>query len=313
MPDSPPKIICIVGETATGKTAAAIEAALKFNGEIINADSMQVYRGMDIGTAKPTAQEQARASFHLIDMADPKDTYSAGRFWEDARKAIRDITGRGKLPVVAGGTGLYVKTLTHGLIDAPPFNRLLRDELRATEAADPGYLHRRVGKIDPECASKLSPKDHVRLVRAIEVYEASGMTLSDFQNDHQFGERHYDALKIGLKRDPRKLKERIEARARLMIEQGFEQEVRKLLSEGVAYSDSSMAAVGYRPMIRHIRGEIDIETAIAETIRGSNKLAKRQRTWFRADKEIHWFQMPDENDNMLGRMQAWLRDATQRK
>jgi tRNA dimethylallyltransferase len=307
MPTILPRIICVVGETATGKTGIAVEIAECFRGEIINADSMQVYRGMDIGAAKPSAEEQARVPFHIIDVVEPDDTFSAGRFLEAARKAIGEISQRGRLPVIAGGTGLYVKTLTHGLIDAPPINAELREKLRAAEIGNPGYLLNRVRQIDPDAADRLSPKDHVRLIRAIEVFEASGITLSTIQKRHRFAERKFNVLKLGLKRDPKDLDQRIRRRIQDMIDSGFENEVRLLMDRGIKHGDSSMAAVGYREMMKFIGGEIDMETAVSETIRGTKRLAKRQRTWFRADKEIAWFHMPGEKNKLMQSISDWLR------
>jgi len=301
-----PRIVCICGETATGKTRISIDIAKRFLGEVVNADSMQVYRGMDIGTAKPTIDEQSEIPFHLIDVADPDETYSAGRFREDAEKAIGDILSRGLLPVISGGTGLYLKVLVHGIIEGPPINRDFREAMKKLEAENPGFLHSRLSRVDPAKASELSGKDQLRLIRALEVHEDTGKSLSAFQEAHRFGQRKYDVLKLGIKRSATDLEDRIKERAREMIANGFESEVRRLLEKGIGENTPSTAAVGYREMIAFINGEIDLDQAVEKIVHGTKRLAKRQRTWFRADKEILWFSLPEDSEKLITAVYDWL-------
>ncbi|MCC6157181.1 MAG: tRNA (adenosine(37)-N6)-dimethylallyltransferase MiaA [Deltaproteobacteria bacterium] len=301
-------IVIIHGETATGKTRLAVELCEGFGAEVVNADSMQVYRGMDIGTAKPTAEERGRAAFHLIDIADPIVAYSAGKFRDDADRAIREIHARGRLAIVAGGTMMYLKVLTSGLIDGPPLDRAFRDELKAREAREPGSLHARLTEVDPEKARELPRRDSIRIIRALEVYRATGMRLSEMQQAHRFADKPYDVLKVGIRREGDDLRERIERRVREMVAAGFVNEVRNLLALGVTRETPSMGAVGYLDMIAHIEGELTLEEAITNTIQKTVRLAKKQRTWHRADSEIRWFTLPGERNDVFRTVADWLAD-----
>ncbi|MCB9489112.1 MAG: tRNA (adenosine(37)-N6)-dimethylallyltransferase MiaA [Deltaproteobacteria bacterium] len=303
-----PKILVVAGETASGKTETAIRLAERFGGEIVNADSMQVYRGMDIGTATPTAEERSRATFHLISFVHPEDTYSAGRFKADADAAIAGILSRGHVPIVAGGTGLYLKALIHGLVDGPPVDRAFRDEMKAVEAAKPGALHERLRAIDPVKAEQLPPADLLRIIRALEVHQLTGRTLSEIQSEHRFGDADYRALKLGVRRDRNELEARVRTRVDEMVAAGLVPEVKALLDSGVAPATPAMAAVGYPETVAHLRGELDLDGMREAIVHNTMRLAKKQRTWYRGDKEFVWFTLPDEADALTAAAAQFLGD-----
>ena len=282
-------MIVICGPTATGKTAFAMRLAEDFNGEIISADSMQVYRHMDVGTAKPTAEEQARVRFHAVDVVEPNDTFSAGRFRDLAQEATRDIVARGKVPVVAGGTGLYIKALTKGLFEGPRADQTLRAKYKAAEAVEPGCLHRRLQEIDPERAREVHPADYVRIERSLEVFDLTGKPISIWQQEHQFAERAYDVLKIGLDRPRKDLAAACDLRVKQMMAHGWLDEVRRLRGMGYGPNLPSQAAIGYKELHQFLDGAISLADAVERTQTATRQFAKRQRTWFGTDEEIHWF------------------------
>ena len=230
-----PKIIVICGPTGIGKTAVGIELAEKLGGEIISADSMQIYRYMDIGTAKPTAAEQGRVRHHMIDIVDPDEDFDAVGFARIAREKVMKLHQKGVCPVVAGGTGLYIKALLQGLFQTPPANPEIRERLNQ-EAAESGssHLHGRLKQVDPETAARLHPNDTYRIIRALETIETTGKSISEHHQDHGFKDEPFDALKIGLQMDRQKLYDRIDRRVDLMIEAGFVDELKNLLRFAVA-------------------------------------------------------------------------------
>ncbi len=294
-----PLIVIICGPTATGKTACAVEIAKKFNGEVVNADSMQVYRLLEIGTAKPTEDEQAAAPFHLVDVADPQETFSTGRFKELADKAITDITARGKLPVVAGGTGLYLKALTQGIFEGPEADHQLRAKLMAKEEQAPGTLRKRLEEVDPAKAAKLMPNDLGRIVRALEVYELTGKPLSEHQKEHSFAESPYQVLWIGLALDREMLYQRINDRVVRMMDAGWLDEVKALRDRDFDRKSAAGNALGYRTLLKHLDGECTLDQAIETIQQETRKFAKRQITWYKPNKKIHWFAFPDQLDDIL--------------
>src|SRR5438552_9133798 len=241
----PTRLVCIVGPTASGKTALALELAARFGAEIVSADSRQIYRGLDVGTAKPTPAERARARHHCLDLIEPGETFDAARFRRAADDAIADIRARGRVPFVVGGTGLYVRVLLRGLCPAPPRVPALRAALDATMArAGLDALYAQLVQIDPDAARRLAPRDRVRIVRALEVALATGVPLSRWQAEHGFGERPYETLVIGLARPTGELDARIRTRVDAMVASGFVDEVRALAARGIV-SD----ALGYREML----------------------------------------------------------------
>jgi tRNA dimethylallyltransferase len=283
------KLIIICGPTGIGKTATAIEIAEAFNAEIIGADSMQIYRYMDIGTAKPTAAEQARVPHHMIDIIDPDSLFDAVRFTDLARAAATQLHQRGTLPLVVGGTGLYIKSFLYGMFQSDPVDSKIRDRLRK-EADQQGidFLHNRLKQCDPITADKLHSNDTYRILRALETFEATGKPISEYQNNHAFSGQRYDALKIGLHMDRALLYERINERVDAMITAGFADEVRKLLDAGYTADLKSMQSIGYRHMVDYLQGRLTREECSRTLKRDHRRYAKRQLTWFGADDEIIW-------------------------
>jgi tRNA dimethylallyltransferase len=294
MSASRPRLIVVCGPTATGKTAFAMRLARELAGEIVNADSMQVYRYMDIGTAKPSAEDRAAVVFHLMDVVDPDDTFSAGRFRDAAQAAVQDILARGRLPIVAGGTGLYIKALTKGLFEGPRADKALRAKYKEQEAAEPGSLRRRLQEIDPERAREVHVADYVRLERSLEVFDLTGKPISAWQREHAFAESAYDVLKIGLDRPRKELAAVCERRVERMMAQGWLEEVRRLRAMGYGPALPSQAAIGYKELHRFLDGKITLAEAIDRAQSATRQFAKRQRTWFGADSEIRWFDAAHE-------------------
>lgn len=277
-------LLCLVGPTASGKTAVAVELASRLGGEIVSADARQVYRRLDIGTAKPTAEERARAPHHLVDVVDPDDAYHAGRFVRDAERALVEIRSRGRRPIVAGGTGLYVRALVRGLDVAVGRHPEVRAELEArAEREGLAKLHDELRRVDGESAEAIHPNDRVRIVRALEVYLVSGETRSE---QHRRGEGrirrpHFLAL-LAPPRDH--LYRRIDERFDAMMEAGFLDEVRGLLEAGYDPDLPCFRSPGYREMIAHLRGELSLEKAVEKGKREHRRYAKRQLTWTRGEE-----------------------------
>lgn len=283
-------MIAIVGPTATGKSSLALRLAESFGGEIISADSVQVYRGLDIGTAKPAPEERLRVRHHLIDIRDPDEEYSAARFREQAGEIIRALVGRGTLAILVGGTGLYLKALTRGLFRGPggdPKLRLLLQKRAAGEGSE--VLHKELERLDPQAASRISPRDRPRLIRALEVYRLTGKPISLFQEEHGFREAPFEVLKIGLCLDRQELHQRIERRVEEMIGQGWLEEVRNLLARGYRRELKAMQSIGYKELAAHLLGEIDFLQAVHLIKRNTRRYAKRQITWFKADPGTTWY------------------------
>jgi tRNA dimethylallyltransferase len=285
-------VIFLVGPTAVGKSRAATEIAVRLGTEIISADSRQVYRGMDIGTDKPTPAERGRARHHMIDVVEPDEGFSAGRFREMSGAVIDRLHREGRVPLVVGGTGLYVKLLAYGLWEGPGADWDLRERLRREESArGPGHLHQRLRAVDPETAERIHPNDLSKTVRALEVQERTGRPLSDFHRGHQFGERPYEAVLIGLRREREDLYRRIEERVDAMVRNGLTDEVGGLLKKGYSPELSSMRGLGYRQMIGYCRGRSGLAEAVLRLKRDTRRYAKRQFTWFNRDASIRWIDL----------------------
>jgi tRNA dimethylallyltransferase len=285
-----PKLVVIVGPTGVGKSAIAIDVARQVGGEVINADSQLVYRHMNIGTAKPPEAERKGVPHHLIDVVDPDDEFNAARYRELALKAIEDVTSRRKKAVVCGGTGLYLRALLQGLFVGPGKNAAIRQQFeKEADARGLDSLYDRLKRSDPAAAAKIHPNDRHRIVRALEVYEITGKTISQWQTEHGFKENAFDALKIGLTRERKDLYQLIDRRTDEMIEAGLVDEVKNLIEKGYNLDLPALQSIGYRQIGFYLRGEIPLDEAVALTKRESHHLAKRQLTWFRADKEIRWF------------------------
>lgn len=282
-------VIVIVGPTAVGKTAAAVELVSQIGGEIVSADSMAVYTGMDIGTAKPTDEERSRAAFHLIDVADPSEPFSVGEFQRLASTAIDFIMDSNPPAIVVGGSGLYVKAAIDGLnLDIPQRSDALRATL-ADEAAKYGndYVHERLAGVDPESAARIHPNNLKRVIRAIEIFELSGTPASEIYRRENRG-IHPNAKWFGLTMNREALYKRIEKRVDAMIEAGLVEEVAGLMELGVDPNLTSMQGLGYKEIAGFLRGEYGMEEAVALLKGNTRRFAKRQYTWFRADSRIRW-------------------------
>ena len=295
------KVLVILGPTATGKSHCAIEIAKKFQGEIISGDSMLVYRNMNIGTAKPTAEELAAVPHHLVNILPPEAGFSVVDFKEQAQRLITEINGRGHLPIIAGGTGLYIKAL----LEDYAFNSVSEDsELRQqltheAEANGPEALHARLAALDAEAAQRIHPNNVRRVVRALEA------ALSGEQvNQYGASESPYNALVIGLEMERAALYERINQRVDLMLAAGLEQEVRELLDHGVSPECQSMQSIGYRQMVWYLNGSMDYEQAVDKLKQATRNFAKRQITWYKKMPYIQWLQLDAKPNyaNVVGRI-----------
>ena len=301
------KIIVVCGSTGVGKTGTAIKLARSFSGEIISADSIQVYKLMDIGAAKPTLQERAAIPHHLINVVAPDEPFDAARFARKARVMISTIRQQGRTPFVVGGTGLYIKALLYGLADVLPSNHDLRRRLQA-EAAQNGALklHQRLETCDPETAQRLHPNDIYRIVRALEVYETSGQPFSKLQAAHDFQACPFSVLKIGLELSRPVLYKRINQRVEAMIQAGFTDEVRQLLDKGYTSDLKPMQSIGYRHVAAFLEDRCSWDETVRLWQRDTRRYAKRQLTWFKSDPDIRWFN-PDEWESILPIIDAFLR------
>ena len=286
---SRPRVVCVVGPTASGKSALALRLAEALGGEIVSVDSRQVYRRLDVGTAKPTAAERRRVRHHCLDLVEPDVAFDAAAFRTAAGAAIADVVARGRVPLLVGCTGLWVRIVLRGLCPAPPRAPRLRRVLQAKVAAEgPPALHRWLAALDPATAARVHPNDPARIVRGVEVALASGIPLSRWQAGHAFGEAPYEALVLGLAWPVAALDARIAARAEAMVAGGFVEEVRALRAAGFGAGAPGMAAVGYREMLAHVEGRTALADALAATVRATRRLAKRQRTWFRREPGVVW-------------------------
>ncbi|HTJ85583.1 MAG TPA: tRNA (adenosine(37)-N6)-dimethylallyltransferase MiaA [Polyangiaceae bacterium] len=289
---TPAELLVVVGPTASGKTALSLELAERFGGEIVGADSVQIYRRFDLGSAKPTAEERARVPHHVIDVADPLEPMDAGRFVELADAAIRDVRARGKVPIVVGGTFLWVKALVSGLAVAAPRDdgvRARHAEIAHNEGRS--RIHAMLAAVDPDAARRLAENDLVRTSRALEVFELTGKPMSEWQREHAFGDRRYEARLVGVHRERDELDRRIEARTAELLSRGFVDEVRALLADGYAGA-RAMGSVGYREVKAHLEGAIEADALHREIVKSTRVFVRRQRTWLR-DADVSWLVPPE--------------------
>ena len=290
-----PKIIVVTGPTASGKSAFGMALAEDLGGEIVSADSMQVYRGLDIGTAKPTAEERSRIPHHLVDVAEIEEPYHAGRFRDEAGCAIRDIRSRGAVPLVVGGTALYLRALLHGLAPAPGRDEEIRRELESRwEAGDTARLWEELRRADPALAQRLHPRDRTRIIRGLEVWATTGQPLSSLQGEHGFSERPYDALVLGMEVQRRELYARIDERVIRMMDSGWVAEVEALLARGHRPDLPPLQAIGYREVVAALltQGGDRASELVPAIQRQTRRFAKRQLTWFRR-MEVEWVDSRD--------------------
>jgi tRNA dimethylallyltransferase len=285
-----PKMIAVAGPTASGKSCLAVHLARRFKAEIISADSVQVYRGLDIGTAKPSLEQRRQVPHHLIDILDLGQNYSVALFRQQADKIIRELNQRRIPVIVVGGTGLYLKALTRGLFYGPSSDNGLRLLLhKRVEAEGSNHLHCQLQKLDAQAASKIHPRDIFRIIRAMEVYFQVRRPISEFQREHGFQERPYEVFKAGLTLPRDELYRRIESRTDEMIKMGWVEEVKSLLNDGHPPDLKPFQSLGYKYLVSFLLGKISLQEAIRIIKRDTRRYAKRQLTWFNADPEINWY------------------------
>jgi len=283
------KVGFIVGPTGSGKTSLAMTLAERLGAEIVNADSRQLYLGMNIGTAKPTAEERCRVPHHLIDVRAPNDPLDVAEFVAMARAAIVDIAGRGSRALVVGGSGFYLRALRGGIFSGPSASSEIRREFEQV-AAERGipFLHDELMRIDPPSASRIQRNDLYRIVRALEVYRITGIPISAHQEAHRFAEREFDTLTIALEVPRAQLYQNINARFDAMIAEGFVDEVRRLLAAGYSPERPPLSTIGYREIASYLRGEMTLGAGVELAKRKTRQFAKRQLTWFRHEPEVTW-------------------------
>jgi tRNA dimethylallyltransferase len=301
-----PKIILIVGPTGAGKTAFAINLAQRLNGEIVGADSMQIYRCMDIGTAKPTPAERAASPHHMIDIVDPDQDFDAAAYATMATHIIQQAIDRERTVFVVGGTGFYIKALVHGLFEKGPSDPEVRRRLKQQLALEgPAALARRLQRVDRSAAERIHPNDTYRVIRALEVFEITGEPLTVFHQRHGFREQRFNTLEFGLSWPRPSLYERIDRRVDAMMAQGFLDEVRQLMASGYGRDLKSMQSLGYRHLAEVVSGDTSLAEAVTMLKRDHRRYAKRQLTWFGARKSIDWL-TPDQTEPAAERIRAFL-------
>lgn len=303
------KVIVLLGPTGVGKTGASVLLAMQLNTEIISADSMQVYRYMDIGTAKPSEQERFGVRHHMIDIVDPSEPYSTGRYISEVEPVIEGLLKKGKIPLIVGGTGLYIKAMTRGMFSGPSSDLELRDRLLTMEQEERGSLYDYLRKIDPQTAEKIEKNNIRRIIRAIEVCAASGSTLSELQRELT-RPLPYEFIKIGLTRDRKELYHMIDLRVDAMFHAGLVGEVEKIL--GTNPDRTPLQAIGYKEVIPYLNHEADLEETVRLVKRNSRRYAKRQFTWFRQEEGIQWVDVTglSESKDIAARIRRRLKDSS---
>jgi len=302
------KVVVIAGPTASGKSGLALELSLFLQGEIVNADSMQVYRYMDVGTAKPFPSERRMVPHHLLDVVDPDEEFNAAVYRSLSVPVIREILSRGKACFVVGGTGLYIKTLLGGLLHCPAADQGLREALR-NQAEEQGLdaLYRRLERLDPVSAKKIHAHDKVRILRALEIIELMKKPLSALVQGHGFRDFTFQSLKICLQIDRKELYHRIDERSILMVERGLIEETENLLARGYSPDLKPMKSLGYRHAVRYLKGRYDREEMVRELQLDTRRYAKRQLTWFRADPSITWID-PQRKEHLVETITSFVHD-----
>lgn len=308
--DRLPLLVVLLGPTASGKTALSLRLAEEFKGEIVSCDSVAVYREFEIGTAKPSIAERKRIPHHLIDVVSPTESYSAGDYGRDARTATASITSRGRLPIVTGGTGLYLRALLNGLFAGPPRSDALRDRLRALEARrGAGHLHKMLRRLDPVAAAGIHTNDLPKMIRAIEVSLTAGRPMTEAWADAASQPlAGYRVVRIGLMPDRRELYRRINERAEAMFSRGLVEETRQL-QQKFGPDLRLFQALGYRQAAAHLRGNYSIAEAVAQAQQGHRNYAKRQLTWFRREPKVHWLEGSGDTPQVEQHATALMRDA----
>ena len=314
-PDGRPVLLAVVGPTATGKSALALSIAARVGGEVLACDSTAVYRGFDVGTDKVPADRRRGIPHHLIDLVDPTDVYSAARYGRDAARAVRAVSARGRLPILAGGTGLYYRALTRGLFAGPGRDDTLRDRLaRAARRRGVGALHRVLARRDPASARRIHPADEKRVIRALEVLLLTGRTLTEHFAETRSPIAGHAVVAVGLRLPMRQLEARIAARVDRQLAEGLLDEVRGLLARGVPGDAGPFGGLVYRQVLEHLRGERDLGGTRDLIARENRRYARRQATWFRREAGVGWLETPGEHpetcEAAVARLDAGLRDGT---
>jgi len=303
-----PRVVILLGPTGVGKSKLALELAEAFGGEILSADSMQVYRYLDIGTAKPTSEERKRVRHHLIDLVDPDQPFHAEMYRILGRKVVDQLHQDHQPIWVVGGTGLYIKTLTQGLFSSPKIDPKMRERLKEESREKGGaFLFDRLRRVDPKAASRLHPNDLFRVLRALEVFDSTGVPISFLREQHRFGERPYVTLKVGLNMDREALFKRIEKRVDRMIERGFLQEVESLMGMGYGAALKPMQSLGYKQMVQYLLRKMDWDEAVRQMKRDTRHYAKRQWTWFKADREVCWYDGSVDREGIFRDVRSFLK------
>ncbi len=301
-------VIVLVGPTAIGKTALSLQLVERFDCEIISMDSMQVYRYMDIGTAKPTPDEQARVKHHMIDIVYPDESFDAAMYAKMARETVMKLDRRDVVSFVVGGTGFYIKALLYGLFIGPAKGGdvNVRERLKG-EAAVHGaaFLHTRLSKCDPIAAENIHPNDTYRIIRALEVYEITGKSISEYHEEHRFADEPFKVLTIGLDMNREILYDRINSRVDAMIDAGLIDEVKGLLDNGYSENLKPMQSIGYRHAVDYIKGRVSWDEALSTLKRDTRRYAKRQMTWFKADSQTVWMK-PEQSKDIIRLIRKFL-------
>ncbi len=303
------KLIIILGPTAVGKSQLALFLAQQYGGEVISVDSIQIYRGLNRGTAKPRREILKKAKHHLIDVAEPGRDFSLGDFVRMAEKVIQDLWLRQKHPILVGGTGLYLRGLLKGIFDAPGRDEELRQSLKKT-AEERGwtYLHDLLSQIDWECAQKITPNDAQRIMRALELYHKTDRKMSDFIRSEGFREDRYQSIKIGITTERKRLYQKIEERVDCFFQEGLVDEVNGLLDSGVQPRCNAFKALGYREAVLFLKGEVTLEEAVSLVKRNTRRYAKRQLTWFRKEEGVKWMAYENDVSEIFNDADQWIRN-----
>jgi len=304
-----PKIIVIAGPTASGKTGLAVALALSLGGEIINADSMQVYRHMDVGTAKPTLEERRGVIHHLLDVVDPDEDFNAATYREMALPLAKGICAKNVPCFIVGGTGLYIRSLLGGLVELPPSDPMLRERLNLEcDRKGAPELHQKLAGLDPERAESIHPNDRLRIIRALEIIQQTHRPASDLMKQHRFGNQEFLALKLCLQVEKEQLYDRINERSEKMIDCGLVEETERLMKKGYAPHLKSMTAIGYRHILKYLQGEWSLQKATETLKRDTRRYAKRQMTWFKAEPNMIPID-PEDETPAVNRIRNFLAES----
>lgn len=308
MSNDKPKLVVILGPTAVGKSKFGVEIAKRIGGEIVNADSLQIYRHLDIGTAKLSGDEREQVPHHLIDIVNPDEEFNAGIYRKSAKLLIQELHRKSAKIIIVGGTYLYVRVLLYGIIEGISADNEIRNNLRNLKSAfGVSYVYEKLKSLDPDSASRIHPNDYMRIERALEAYCLTGEKMSELQGRHGFKENDYEVLKIGLFEEREVLRRKIDERVEKMIREGLVDELKKLRDMGFGKDLKPMQSIGYRQINHYLDGEITLERAIELIRRDTKRLAKRQMTWLRSDRDIQWYHLPEDSEKVVNVAEVFYR------